>query len=315
MMGNIICELLNIKYPIIQGAMASITDAGLVGAVSNAGGIGVHAAGVGQVDIDLLRQRIKAIKQTTDKPFGVNVMLASPSCEQVIELLCRERTPFVTTGAGDPSKYIKQLKAADITVAAVVPSGQAAVKMQAAGVDFLIAEGMESGGFIGRIATMALLPQVADAVQIPVVAAGGIADGRGMAAAFMLGAQGVQLGTRFLATKECILPEIYKQALLQATANDAVTFGDRIGARGRMRGLNSSTIAQELLAYEDKPDASLQEFQKILIKAVENVPQTNFEQAILAAGQCVGLLKDLPSVQGVIDKMMEQFNSLKKPEL
>jgi enoyl-[acyl-carrier protein] reductase II len=196
-----------------------------------------------------------------------------------------------------------------------VPSAEAAVKMQAAGVDFLIAEGMESGGFIGRIATMALLPQVVDAVKIPVVAAGGIADGRGMAAAFMLGAHGVQLGTRFLATKECIIPENYKQALLQATANDAVIFGDRIGARGRMRGLNFSATAKELLAYENKPDASLRDFQKFLIRAVENVPQTKFEQAILAAGQCAGLIKELPSARSVIDKMMEQFNSLKKPEL
>jgi enoyl-[acyl-carrier protein] reductase II len=268
---------------------------------------------MGKVNIDFLRGQLKAVRQATDKPFGVNIMLTSPSRDQVIEVLCREKTPFVTTSAGDPSKYMDQLKSAAITVAAVTPSREAALKMQAAGVDIIIAEGMESGGFIGRIATMALLPQVVDAVKTPVAAAGGIADGRGMAAAFMLGAKGVQMGTRFLATRECLIPESYKQALLQATANDAVVFGDRIGVR--VRALNSSAAAKKLLAYENESDSSPEGLQKFIAQAVSGIPQAEFEQILLGAGQGVGLINDLPAVQTVIENIIRQFNSLSKPRL
>ena len=177
-MGNPICEMLGIRYPIIQGAMTNVTDVGLVSAVSNAGGIGILAPGIENVDIEFVRSQIRKLRDVTDNHFGVNVMLASPYAPQIVDLVCEERVPFITTGAGSPAKYMEKFKAANIIVAPVISSKEAAVKMAGAGVDFVIAEGMESGGYIGRLSTFSLIPQVVDAVTIPVVAAGGIADGR-----------------------------------------------------------------------------------------------------------------------------------------
>ena len=212
---NRICQMLGIRYPIIQGAMTNVSDAELVSAVSEGGGLGVYAPGIENVDFDVVRQEIRRIREKTTKPFAVNIMLASQYAAGLVEVVCQERVPVVTTGAGNPSKYMEAFHAAGIKVAPVVPSVEAAVKMEAAGVDFVIAEGMESGGYIGRGSTLVLIPQVVDAVNIPVAAAGGIMDGRTMAAVMMLGAEGVQMGTRFLTAAECTIPDyLYGESAL-----------------------------------------------------------------------------------------------------
>ena len=206
---NPVCELLGIKYPVIQGGMAWIADAQLAAAVSNAGGLGLIAAM--NSNGEQLRAQIKEAKKLTDKPFGVNLMLMSPYIDEAVNVVCEEGVSVVTTGAGNPAKYMEQLKASNIKVICVVASVALAVMVERMGASAVIAEGCESGGHVGETTTMALVPQVVDAVNIPVIAAGGIADGRGMAAAYMLGAKAVQMGTRFLTAKECNVHENYKE--------------------------------------------------------------------------------------------------------
>ena len=209
-----ICDMLGIKYPIFQGAMAWIADASLASAVSNAGGLGIIAAG--NAPADVVREEIRKCKELTDKPFGVNIMLLSPFVDDIVDLVCQEGVKVVTTGAGNPSKFMDKFKEHNICLIPVVPSVAQAKKMEKIGASAVIAEGMESGGHIGKLTTMALVPQVVDAINIPVLAAGGIADGRGMAAGFMLGAEGVQIGTRFLVANECTVHENYKAKIIKA---------------------------------------------------------------------------------------------------
>ena len=211
-MNTRITELLGIKYPILQGGMAWVAESTLAAAVSNAGGAGIIAGGA--APIDYLRDQIRRAKSLTDKPFGVNVMLMSPNAEDLAQLVIDEKVAFVTTGAGNPGKYMEGWKGAGIKVIPVVPSVALAKRMERSGADAVIAEGTESGGHIGENTTMCLVPQVVDAVEIPVLAAGGIADGRGVAASFMLGAEGVQVGTRFLASEECRIHANYKDLVL-----------------------------------------------------------------------------------------------------
>ena len=207
-MKSDLCSILGIKYPIFQGAMAWIADASLASAVSNAGGLGIIAAG--NAPADVVRKQIRDTKKLTDKPFGVNIMLLSPYVDEIVDLVCEEGVKVITTGAGNPGKYLEKFKENNIKFIPVVPSVALAKRMEKSGADAIIAEGMESGGHVGKLTTMALLPQVVDAVDIPVIGAGGIADSRGMAAAFMLGAAAVQIGTRFLVAKECTVHENYK---------------------------------------------------------------------------------------------------------
>ena len=213
MKGNKITELLNIKYPIIQGGMAWIADASLAVGVSEAGGLGI-ITGVGPTEV--VREQIRKAKSLTDKPFGVNVMLMQENAGEIAKLVCEENVAVVTTGAGSPAQYIEMWKNNGIKVIPVVPSVAIAKRMEKFGADAVIAEGMESGGHIGQTTTMSLVPQVVDAVNIPVIAAGGIGDGRGIAAAFMLGAVGVQMGTRFLVSNECTVHPKYKEKVLKA---------------------------------------------------------------------------------------------------
>ena len=207
-------KLLGIKYPIIQGGMAWIADASLASAVSNAGGLGIISAM--NANADWVREEIHKCRSMTDKPFGVNIMLMSPHVEEVAKMVAEEKVPVVTTGAGNPSRFVKMWKEAGIKILPVVASTALAKMVERAGVDAVIAEGGESGGHVGDLTTMALVPQVVDAVKIPVVAAGGIADGRGMVAAFALGACGVQMGTRFLVASECTVSAEYKKKVLAA---------------------------------------------------------------------------------------------------
>ncbi len=227
MSENAVCKLLGIKYPVIQGGMAWIADAELASAVSNAGGLGIIAAM--NSNGEQLREQIKLAKEKTDKPFGVNLMLMSPFIDEAVRVVCEERIPVVTTGAGNPAKYMEMLKTSGVKVIPVVASVALAVMVERMGASAVVAEGCESGGHVGETTTMALVPQVVDAVNIPVIAAGGIADGRGMAAAFMLGATGVQMGTRFLTAKECTVHENYKQKVLSAKDRDTIVTGKRLG--------------------------------------------------------------------------------------
>ena len=213
-----ITKLLGSKYPMIQGGMAWIAESTLASAVSNAGAVGLIAGG--SAPIDYLREQIRICKEKTQNPFGVNIMLMSPNADDLAQLVIDEKVPIVTTGAGNPGKYMEAWKNAGIKVIPVVPSVALAKRMERSGADALVAEGTESGGHIGMNTTMCLVPQVVDAVDIPVIAAGGIADGRGIAAAFMLGAEGVQLGTRFLATEECQISPKYKELVVKAKDTD-----------------------------------------------------------------------------------------------
>lgn len=254
---NPVCEMLGIEYPVIQGGMAWIADAKLAAAVSNAGGLGLIAAM--NSNGEQLRAQIKEAKKLTDKPFGVNLMLMSPFIEEAVDVVCEEGISVVTTGAGNPSKYMEKLKGANIKVICVVASVALAVMVERMGASAVIAEGCESGGHVGETTTMALVPQVVDAVNIPVIAAGGIADGRGMAAAYMLGAKAVQMGTRFLTAKECGVHENYKEKVLSAKDRDTIVTGKSLGhpvraLKNRMtrdfqaKELDSNTTSEELEA-------------------------------------------------------------------
>ncbi|MDF2685558.1 MAG: nitronate monooxygenase [Clostridia bacterium] len=222
-----LCELLGIEYPIIQGGMAWVADAGLAAAVSNGGGLGLIAAA--NANADWLRKEIKKAKELTNKPFGVNIMMMSPFADEVAQVVIDEGIKVVTTGAGLPTKYMEKWIAAGIKVLPVVPSIGIAKRVEQYGATAVIAEGGESGGHIGELTTMAIVPQVCDAVKIPVIGAGGIADGRGIAAVFMLGAVGVQVGTRFLVAHECNIHQNYKDKILQAKDTDTITTGKRLG--------------------------------------------------------------------------------------
>lgn len=222
-----LCDMLGIKYPIIQGGMAWVATAELAAAVSDAGGLGL--IGAGGAPPEIVRNEVHKARSLTSKPFGVNVYFMSPFAEQVIDMLVEERVPVVTTGAGNPGRFVPRLKEAGIKVLALVASVNLAKRLERAGVDGLVAEGMECGGHIGDIATMPLVPQIVDAVDIPVVAAGGIADGRGLIAALALGAVGIQMGTRFICASECVVHSNYKQAVIDARDRDTVVTGRSTG--------------------------------------------------------------------------------------
>ena len=227
MLQSPICELLGIEYPVFQGGMAWIADADLAAAVSNGGGLGIISAM--NANADWLRGQIRRAKELTDKPFGVNIMLMSPFADEVAKVVVEEGVKVVTTGAGNPGKYMAAWKEAGIHVIPVVASVGLARMMERAGASAVVAEGTESGGHIGELTTMTLVPQVCSAVKIPVIAAGGIADGRGVAAAFMLGACGVQVGTRFLVASECNVHQNYKDKILKAKDIDTIATGRRLG--------------------------------------------------------------------------------------
>ncbi|MDE5860756.1 MAG: DUF561 domain-containing protein, partial [Ruminococcus sp.] len=258
-----ITELLGCEYPIIQGGMAWIAENKLASAVSNAGGVGLIAGG--NAPIDYLREQIRLCKEKTDKPFGVNIMLMSDNADDLAQLVIDEGVKVVTTGAGNPGKYISAWKSAGVKVIPVVASVALAKRMEKAGVDAVVAEGTESGGHIGENTTMCLVPQVVDAVSIPVIAAGGIADGRGMAASFMLGAEGVQIGTRFLASEECQIHQTFKDLVIKAKDTDSVVTGRYTGHPCR----NVRTKFAKQLANGEK-DGTLtpDEFEKLTVGAL-----------------------------------------------
>lgn len=296
-----ISQLLGIKYPIIQGAMAWIADSSLAAAVSNGGGLGIVACGAAPPD--WVREEIRRTKALTKEPFGVNVMLLSPYVDEVIDVICEEGVPVVTTGAGNPGKYIPRFKSHGIKVIPVIASVALAIRVARAGADAVIAEGQEAGGHIGDLTTMALVPQVADAVSIPVIAAGGIGDGRGIAAAYMLGAKGVQIGTRFLVATECTVSQPYKDLILKAKDTDTVATGRSTGHPVRVI---KNKLAREMLSME-KHEMNLEEFERLGTgKLRAAVKDGDVVMGSVMSGQIAGLVKKEQSAKEIIEEMFQE---------
>lgn len=303
-----LCNLLNIKYPIIQGAMAWIADSTLAAAVSEAGGLGIIAGA--NAPVSLIRDEVRRAKSLTDKPFGVNIMLLSENADELAKMVCEEGVKVVTTGAGSPGKYMEMWKEHGIIVIPVVASVALAKRMERAGADAIIAEGCESGGHVGEMTTMALVPQVCDAVSVPVVAAGGVGDGRGLAAALMLGACGVQVGTRFLVATECTVHENYKKKVLSAGDTDTVVTGRPTGHPVRVLKNKLTRQFDQL----DKKHSEVSEYEALgrgcLPKAVK---EGDVEFGSVMAGQIAGLVKKECSAEEIMSSMCaEAYNIIKK---
>ncbi|MGN0633095.1 MAG: enoyl-[acyl-carrier-protein] reductase FabK [Oscillospiraceae bacterium] len=300
-----ITELLGIKYPIFQGGMAWIAEAELAAAVSNAGGLGIIAGG--SAPIDYLREQIRKCKSLTDKPFGVNIMLMSPNADDLAQLVIDEGVAAVTTGAGNPGKYIAAWKEAGIKIIPVVPSVALAKRMERAGVDAVIAEGTESGGHIGMNTTMCLVPQVVDALEIPVLAAGGIADGRGIAASFMLGAEGVQVGTRFLASDECRIHENYKNLVIKAKDTDNQITGFYSGSPCRSIKTKYTKKLQDM----EKKAAPPEDFEALTVGSLRKAAvDGNIEEGSFLCGLIAGMINDIKPCKEIIEEMFSQAEEL-----
>lgn len=299
---NVITELLNIKYPIIQGGMAWIADASLAVGVSEAGGLGI-ISGVGPTEV--VRAQIRKAKELTDKPFGVNVMLMQDNADEIAHLVCDEKVPVVTTGAGSPGKYIEMWKSHGIKVIPVVPSVAIAKRMEKFGADAVIAEGMESGGHIGQTTTMSLVPQVVDEVNIPVIAAGGIGDGRGIAASFMLGAVGVQMGTRFLVSNECNVHQNYKEKVLKAKDIETEVTGTSTSHPVRVL---RNKLTREYIKLE-KSNSNSEKLESLTRGALRKaVIEGDTENGSVMAGQIAGLVKKEQSCKEIIEELMTEFD-------
>ncbi|TZE83387.1 enoyl-[acyl-carrier-protein] reductase FabK [Calorimonas adulescens] len=306
-----LCDILGIEYPIIQGGMAWVATAELAAAVSNAGGLGI--IGAGNATGEFVREQIKKARALTDKPFGVNVMLMSPFAEDVMKVVYEEKVPVITTGAGNPGKYIDKLKGAGIKVLPVVPSVALAKRMEKEGVDAVIAEGTESGGHIGELTTMVLVPQVVDAVKIPVIAAGGIADGRGLVASLVLGACGVQMGTRFVASVECTVNENYKRAIVKAKDRDTIVTGRPTGHPVRVLK-NKLTREYEKLEEQGASPEVLEQLGAGKLKAA--AVDGDVENGSVMAGQIAGMIESIKPCKDIIDDIikeaMELLNKMKE---
>ena len=302
-MAKSITEVLGIKYPIIQGGMAWISDAKLAAAVSNAGGAGIISCG-GRTT-EYVREEIRKAKQLTDKPFGVNVMLMAPNKDEIVDVICEEKPAFVTLGAGNPVPYFAKLKEAGIKVIPVIPNVKLAKRVAAAGADAMVAEGMEAGGHIGVLTTMALMTQVIPEIKdIPVVMAGGFGDGRGLAAAMLMGAGGVQMGTRFLVAEECSVHENMKQKLIEAVDTDTIVTGLTLG--GAVRGIKNK-FSTEFVQKENEGKTSKEELIRMAtgtnkLAAVEG----DVVNGMMQAGQSLTVLQKGEPVATIIEDIMKQ---------
>ena len=300
-----ITELLQIEYPIFQGGMAWVSDASLASAVSNGGGLGIISAM--NADGEYLRGEIRKCRELTDKPFGVNIMLMSPFADEVAKVVAEEKVPVVTTGAGMPGKYMKDWLAAGIKIVPVVPSTAIARMVERQGACAVIAEGGESGGHIGEATTMTLVPQVVDAVSIPVIAAGGIADGRGIAAAFMLGAEAVQMGTRFVVSKESIVSQAYKDRVIKAKDIDSTVTGMSHGHP--IRCLRNK-MTREYLKLE-KEGRPFEELEYLTLGTLRKaVMEGDVDNGTVMAGQIAGMVKKEQTCKEMIEEMMAQAEAL-----
>ncbi len=300
-----ITEILEIEHPILQGGMAWVAEHNLAAAVSEAGGLGI--IGAGGAPAEAVREQIQKVKAVTNNPFGVNIMLMNPEADAIAQVIVEEGVKVVTTGAGNPSKYMEMWKAAGVKVIPVVASVAMAKLMERGKADAVIAEGMESGGHIGSLTTMALVPQVADAVNIPVIAAGGIADGRGFAAAFMLGAEGVQIGTRFVAAKESIVHENYKAMLIKSKDIDSTVTGMTHGHP--IRTLRNK-MTKEYLRLE-KEGTDFMELEKLTLGGLRKaVMEGDVVNGSVMAGQIAGLVRKEQPCKEIIDEIIEQGTML-----
>ncbi|OZV11353.1 nitronate monooxygenase [Tissierella sp. P1] len=312
-----ITDMLNIKYPIIQGGMAWVATHELAAAVSEAGGLGI--IGSGNAPGKVIREEIRKLKELTDKPFGVNIMLMSPFAEDIVGIVCDEGVPVVTTGAGNPGKYIKNLKENNVKIIPVVPTVSLAVRLEREGVDAVIVEGTEAGGHIGELTTMVLVPQIVDAVKIPVIAAGGIGDGRGFLAALTLGAEGVQIGTRFVCSTEAKVHINYKEAIVKSKDRETSVTGRSTGHP--VRALKNK-FTREFLELE-KIGAPLEELEllgsgRLKLAVVEG----DIHKGSLMSGQIAGLIKDIKPCKEIIEdivfsaqKRLDSLHSLKEGDI
>lgn len=309
MINTKITKLLDIEYPIIQGAMAWIADHHLASAVSEAGGLGIIAGGAAPADY--IREEIHKSRAITKKPLGLNIMLLSPYADDLAQLAIDEKIEVVTTGAGNPGKYMAQWKAANIKVIPVIASVALAKRMERAGADAVIAEGMESGGHIGELTTFPLVPQVADAVSIPVIAAGGVADGRGLAAALLLGAEGVQCGTVFLASPECQISDKYKEILLKASDISTVVTGRPSGHP--VRSLKTPMARKCLELEKIDTEQSLEELERATAGSLRKAVQDgNYEEGTFMAGQIAGMVKEIRPCKTILQNMTSAAEELLK---
>ena len=309
-----ICKILGIEYPIIQGGMALVANSELAQGVSNAGGLGIIAAG--NAPREVIKEEIRKTREKTNKPFGVNIMLMSPFAEDIVNLVCEEKVPVVTTGAGNPGKYMEKLKAAGIKVIPVVPTVALAKRMEKQGADALVVEGTEAGGHIGELTTMSIVPQVVDAVNIPVIAAGGIADGRGFLSALSLGAEAVQIGTRFVCSTECIAHENYKEKIINAKDRDAIVTGRSTGHPVRVL---KNKFTKEYMELESQ-GVSFQELEELSAGRLRlAVIEGDMDNGSIMAGQISGLVEDIKPCKEIIDEIinegkihLERLNSIKR---
>ena len=302
-----ITELLGIQYPIIQGGMAWVAEHHLAAAVSEAGGLGL--IGAANAPAEWVREQIRAAKNLTEQPFGVNIMLMSPYADEVAQVVAEEGVKVVTTGAGSPEKYMERWKQSGIRVIPVVASVALAKRMERCGADAVVAEGCESGGHVGESTTMALVPQVVDAVKIPVIAAGGIADGRGIAAAFMLGAKAVQMGTRFIATREAQVHESYKNQVLRAKDIDTRVTGRSTGHP--VRALRNE-MTKRYLELEQE-GASFEELEQLTLGGLRRaVVEGDVRMGSMMAGQCAGLVREILPCSELVPQLMQEAKACMK---
>ena len=299
MIKSRICEMLGIRYPVFQGGMAWVADASLASAVSNAGGLGLISSV--NAGTEAVREEIRKCKQMTDKPFGVNIMLQAPNAPEIAQMVIEEGVKILTTGAGSPARYMEAWKAAGIKVIPVVASVALALKMQAAGADAVVAEGAESGGHVGELHTMPLIPQVVDALDIPVVAAGGICDGRGAAAAFMLGADAIQVGTRFLVAKECTVHQEYKDRILKATDISTTVTGKTLGHP--VRSLKSP-FSKSFARMEADPQVLPEEILAFGSGALRKAVKDGDRNGSYMSGECAGMVNKEETAKDIVEDLI-----------
>lgn len=299
MIKSRICDMLGIQYPVFQGGMAWVADASLASAVSNAGGLGLISSI--NAGTEAVRNEIRKCRELTDKPFGVNIMLQAPNADEIAQMVVEEGVKILTTGAGSPAKYMETWKAAGIKVIPVVASVALALKMQAAGADAVVAEGAESGGHVGELHTMALVPQVVDALDIPVIAAGGICDGRGAAAAFMLGAEAVQVGTRFLVAEECTVHQAYKEKVLKASDISTIVTGKTLGHPVRSI---KTPFSKKFAKMEADPSTSPEEILAFGSGALRKAVQEGDPDGTYMAGECAGMVKKIEPAKAIVEDLI-----------
>ncbi len=304
-MRTSICDLLNIEYPIIQGGMAWVATPELVSAVSNAGGLGI--LGSGAAPPEEVRKWIRQTKEMTDKPFGVNLMLMAPNAKGVAEIIVQENVPIVTTGAGSPGPYIPAFKEKGIKVIPVIPSVALGKRVERMGASAVVAEGMEAGGHVGETTTLSLIPQVVDALKIPVIASGGFCDGRGLVAALALGAKGIQMGTRFICSNECIAHTNYKQKIIEANDRATMVTGRELGHPARCIENRMTQKLQEMV----KQGVSPEELEIVLAGSLKKAAiDGDVENGSIMAGQISGMIKDIKPVQKIINDIITEAEKL-----